>query len=34
MALMSRISSGSVPAELDLVPVELVVRDSTAPPPG
>jgi LacI family repressor for deo operon, udp, cdd, tsx, nupC, and nupG len=33
-ALMSRISSGSVPAELDLVPVELVVRDSTAPPPG
>lgn len=31
-ALMARLSRGSVPGALDLVPVELVVRDSTAPP--
>lgn len=31
-ALMARLSRGSVSGELDLVPVELVVRDSTAPP--
>jgi len=34
MALMARLSSGSVPGVLDLVPVDLVVRESTAPPPG
>ena len=33
-ALMERLSRGSVPRKLDLVPVELVVRDSTAPPPA